>query len=103
MGKKRVEQQDQQPELPAQPVERLDKWTAVHRAIAEVDGDTTYSEIVEHAQELLAASGDGDADFRTLWNIVEKAMTSLVSLGLVECEWEVRVHPLRPGKLGNGR
>jgi hypothetical protein len=107
MAKKRQPEQepepDQQPEQPPEPVEWLDRWTAVHRAIGEVDGDTTYGEIIERAQELLRACGDEDADHRTLWNVVEKAMTSLVSLGLVECEWEVHVHPLRPGRLGNGR
>jgi hypothetical protein len=70
--------------------EKMTKWRAVHLAIAEIDGSTTYGDIIDRAEELLKAAGE-EADRDRLWNEVEKAMTHLQALGLVDCEWEVHV------------
>ena len=89
----REETQPQQ-EADAQPEQetpvKMNRWKAVHQAIAEIDGSTTYSDIIDRAVELLTAAGE-EADEDRLWNDVEKAMTHLQELGLVDCEWEVRV------------
>lgn len=93
--------QTQEPET----VEKLTRREAVCRAISEVDGDTSYDEIIDRAQELLKASGDANADDRdATWNLVERIMENLADIGLVELEWDVRVHPTvaRLGKV-NGK
>jgi hypothetical protein len=88
--------------MPTQePVEKLTRWEAVHKAIAEVDGDTSYLAIIGRAHELLKDSGDADwDDHDATWKWVERACESLEGLGLIEQTWDVQVHPTRTGKLG---
>src|SRR5262245_1802588 len=91
-----------------EPAEKLTLREAVCRAIAEIDGDTTYSDILERAIDLLRESGDveaGDEDTRDkAWKILDGIMDNLADIGLLEQEIEVRVHPLVPriGKPNGG-
>jgi hypothetical protein len=100
MAKQKVQEQVQETQAP---VEKVDRWTAVHKALSEVDGDTSYQAIIGRAHELLRDSGDADwDDIDATWKIVERACESLEGLKLIEQSWDVQIHPLRAGKLGNG-
>jgi hypothetical protein len=100
MAKAKASEKNEQPQ---EEVEQLTRFEAVHKALAEVEGDTSYLAIIGSAHELLQASGDADWDDEdATWKIVERACDSLQGLNLIEQTWDVQIHPLRAGKLGNG-
>ncbi len=84
----------EEPEEQDEPV-KLKKWPAVYEAISEIDGDTTYRDIVDRVKDFMAVD-DKDRNDDALWNAVDSVMMTLQSLGQVKCDWEVRVHPLVP-------
>lgn len=82
--------------------ERLSRKEAAHRVIAEVDGDTTLSDLAETANELFVAGHGGDEDYSdtdsAAWHI-RRELETLEGIGLVDLRWECVIHPNVP-KLG---
>jgi hypothetical protein len=111
MAKQKPQQEQLPQELPQEPpvekpdveeTERLSRKEAAHRVIAEIDGDTTLSELAEEADKLFVAGRDGDSDYSdpdsAAWHI-QKELETLEGIGLVALRWECVIHPNVP-KLG---
>jgi len=87
------EQEEEQPE-------KLNRRECAQRVIAEVDGDTTMTELAEKADALYRASRpDAEPDTDNAAWYIQKILETLEGVGLVELSWECVIHPNVP-KLG---
>ncbi len=91
--------QTQEPEMEEQEdegPERLSRKECAHRVIAEIDGDTTLSELAEKADKLFVAGRDGDENYSdpdsAAWHI-RRELETLEGIGLVDMRWECVIHP----------
>jgi hypothetical protein len=93
-----VEEQEVEEQEEEQP-ERLNRRECAQRVIAEVDGDTTLTELAEKADALYMAGRDAEPDPDTAAWYIQKILETLEGVGLVELRWECVIHPNVP-KLG---
>ncbi len=79
--------------------DRLSRKEAAHRVIAEIDGDTTMTELADKADALFVAGRGGDAEYSdtdsAAWHL-RKELETLEGIGLVALSWECVIHPLVP-------
>ena len=93
-----VEEQEVEEQEEEQP-ERLNRRECAQRVIAEVDGDTTLTELAEKADALYTAGHDAEPDPDTAAWYIQKILETLEGVGLVDLRWECVIHPNVP-KLG---
>jgi hypothetical protein len=76
--------------------EKLSRTECAQRVIAQVDGDTSISELAEKADKMFVAGRGGDMDYSdedaAAWHL-QKILEVLEGVGLVELTWECVIHP----------